>query len=159
MQDITNSFSASLQDWVLAKKLRSQDLRFLTLLAQTEQREKFCMVTDEFFRSSPTFSEGLQILETVVDLILMKKASEIPAYTDFQSWRHQLTKLRHPITSAHDDARKSAIEQLKWPHGSKIKIERRGDRHGVELKVFISSPTDLTKMIASLERVKDDFPV
>lgn len=159
MQDISTSFSVSFLTWAQAKKVQPQDLRFLTLLAQPEQREKFSVVTDEFFKSSPSFSEGLQTLETVVDLILMKKADAIPTFTDIQNWRQQLIQVRHPVTAANDDVRKAAIENLKWPQGSKIKVERRGDRHGVELKVFISSATDLTKVIATLERVKDDFPV
>lgn len=159
MQDIILSFSVPFQSWAQAKKVQSKDLRFLTLLAQPEQRENFSMVTDEYFKSNPTFSEGLQTLETVVDLILMKKHHQIPSFIDAHEWRLQLSKVRHPVTTANDDVRKLTIENLKWPQGSKIKVERRGDRHGVEVKFFVSSPSDLTKLIASLERVKDDFPV
>ena len=43
---------------------------------------------------------------------------------------------------------------LPWPYGSKLKFERRGDRAGIELKVFITSEADLIKTIAALEQVK-----
>lgn len=165
-QDVTHS--DSFQKWTQSKKVQTQDLRFLTLLTHPEQLEKFSAITEDFFKAGPSFSEGLQTIETVVDLILLKKDSEIQKLNnsdsnqkqqDLLKWRQHLVQLRHPMTSNSDDIRKNAIEQLKWPNGSKIKVERRGDRHGVELKIFISSATDLTKMIASLERVKDDFPV
>lgn len=159
MQDINSSLSVPFQNWVQAKKVKPQDLRFLTLLTSLEHQEKFSKVTDAFFATGPTFSEGLQVMETVVDLVLMKKSDQIPPFSTIDVWRQQLAHVRHPVTTAHDDVRKAAIEKLKWPSGSKIKVERRGDRHGVELKVFISSATDLTKVIASLERAKDDFPI
>ena len=52
---------------------------------------------------------------------------------------------------------KEKLESLSWPYGSKIKFERRGDRAGIELKLFISSSSDLTKVISSLERVKENI--
>ncbi len=165
-QDVITS--DSFQNWVQTKKVQPQDLRFLSLLTEPDQLKKFSALTYHFFDSNPSFTDGLQTIETVVDLILLKKDSEVYPFENsdpnqkhhhIQKWRQHLAQVRHPITAHNDDVRKGAIEQLKWPSGSKIKVERRGDRHGVELKVFISSATDLTKMIASLERVKDDFPV
>lgn len=156
------------QNWVQTKKVQPNDLRFLSLLPAPEQKDLFHQHTDIFFATAPSFSEGLQVLELVVDLILLKRDSEIPvlavadrnqAVQKISEWRAQLHKLRYPSTSGNDDQRKQILENLNWPTGAKTKVERRGDRHGVELKIFISSSTDVTKLISNLERIKNDFPV
>lgn len=164
----TDSITGSFQNWYQTKNVGPQDLRFLSLLKTQEQIQTFSKLTESFFLSNPSYSGGLQVLEVIVDLILMDRDSQTPAFEasdknqlqkNIQIWRNQLFEIRNPNTTAKDDLRKAQLESLKWPKGAKTKVERRGDRHGVELKVFISSSTDLTKIIANLESLKNDFPI
>ena len=164
----TQSLPGPLQTWLQAKNAGPQDLRFLSLLKTTEQIQKFALLTESFFQSNPSYSEGLQVLEIIVDLILMDRDAQIPPFDsndknqlpkNILKWRNRLFEIRNPNTTVKDDLRKAQLESLNWPQGSKIKVERRGDRHGAEFKVFISSSADLTKIIANLESLKNDFPV
>lgn len=167
------SLPGPFQHWFRTKNAGPQDLRFLSLLqtplSQSADRiQKFSELTESFFQSNPSYSEGLQVLEIIVDLILLDRTSQIPPFDsqdknqlqkNIQNWRNCLFEIRNPNTTAKDDLRKVQLESLKWPLGSKIKVERRGDRHGAEFKIFISSSADLTKVIANLESLKNDFPV
>jgi hypothetical protein len=76
---------------------------------------------------------------------------------DFSKWSESLKKLRYPQTSLRDESLKQKFESLPWPAGSKVKFERRGDKSGVELKIFISGQADVTKAVAALERVGQEL--
>ena len=82
---------------------------------------------------------------------LFENSSDVP------TWKNHLKKIRYPMTSQNEEQLKDRLENLPWPYGSKVKFERRGDRSGVELKVFIASSVDLTKVISSLERIKEQL--
>jgi hypothetical protein len=166
--DTIDILPGSFQKWLKTKSSTPQDLRFLSLLKSPEQVREFFELTETFYEANPTFTEGLQVLEVVVDLILLNRGSQIPKLEILESnnfqrsiliWRNHLFDLRNPNTKSKDEIRKAQLEALKWPPGSKIKVERRGDRHGAEFRVFISSSSDLTKVIANLESLKNDFPV
>jgi len=70
--------------------------------------------------------------------------------TNINTWKSELKKLRYPQTTLSDQELKTKLEALPWPYGAKVKFERRGDRAGVEVKLFISSSADLTKSISAL---------
>lgn len=107
---------------------------------------------------NPSFSEGLVILEWVTDLILMGHHEELFSATpNLESYKQHLKVLRFPEVTRRDEQLKSKMESWPWPQGSKVKFERRGDRAGVELKIFISSNTDMTKIMAALDRVQKEM--
>ncbi|MBC7420165.1 MAG: hypothetical protein H7328_05505 [Bdellovibrio sp.] len=155
--------------WAVDKKLKDSDLLFKKALKTPSQEDLFLKAADHMATLKPSFTEGLQTLELLTDLILMGHdealfgGAGVPVTSDnfqpliFESWKESLRRLRYPETSLRDDDLKIKLEKLPWPYGSKVKFERRGDRAGVELKLFVSSSTDLTKILASLERVQEEI--
>lgn len=148
----------SFKTWSDDKKVKESDLIFTRALKNPVHQDLFHKVADQLASLSPSFSEGLQILEIVTDLVLMGYTEELFLnQTDLSIYKSHLKTLRYPQTTKRDENLKSKLESLPWPYGSKVKFERRGDRAGVELKLFISSEVDLTKILASLERVKQEI--
>lgn len=146
--------------WAEAKKVKESDLVFIRALKNPIHLDLFHKLADQVSDLNPSFSEGLQILELLTDLILMGHTEELLARPmQVSSYQAYLKSLRYPQTTKRDDKLKSKLEALPWPYGSKVKFERRGDRAGIELKLFISSEVDLTKILASLERVKTDLSI
>lgn len=144
--------------WSLEKKIKPTDLVFTQALKTELQRDLFNRVSEQMAEHNPSFSEGLQFLEQITDLILMGYNDELfteqPSWT---RWKEKIHELRFPLTKSRDEKLKIKFESLPWPAGSKIKFERRGDRAGVEVKLYISNEADLTKILASLERVQKAF--
>lgn len=140
--------------WMSHKKVKKSDLVFTHTLSEPNA-ELFQQIAAKMAEHNPSFSEGIAFLEKAADLIQMGHTQEL--WTDsgnFKSWEQTLYKLRYPVSSKRDEQTKTRLEQLPWPSGAKLKFERRGDRAGVELRLFVSSPADLTKIISSLERVQ-----
>ena len=144
--------------WIETKKFRSEDFVFLNIL-QTESEKQ--TVSAAFLKCSQlnaSFSETLQILELVTELTMINSQYHVLRKSDnIDTWKHELKTLRYPQTTLSDQDLKTKLESLPWPNGAKIKFERRGDRAGVELKLFITSSADLLKSISALERVKDQL--
>jgi hypothetical protein len=144
--------------WVTEKKVKESDLVFTRALKNPAHLDLFQKAADHVVGFTPSFSDGLQALELVTDLILMGHDEEIFAtLSGFESYRSHLKKLRYPQASQRDQDLKNKLETLPWPYGSKVKFERRGDRAGIELKLFITNDVDLTKIMASLERVQKEL--
>ena len=144
--------------WKELKKVKDHDLIFINSLKSQQQIDLFNHIADEMSLLQPSFSEGLIFLETLTDLILIGHLENLlESKTDFQMWKTHLKNLRYPQTKLRDENLKNKFEHLPWPYGAKMKYERRGDKFGAELKLFISNPADLTKVIASLERVKQEL--
>ena len=148
----------SFQTWTLEKKIKDTDLVFLRALNSSVHLDLFQKAADQFALLNPTFSESLPVLEQMTDLILMGHDEQLFLNSEsFDIYKKHIRALRFPQTTQRDEELKIKLESLPWPYGSKVKFERRGDRAGVELKLFISSEVDLTKVISALERVQKEF--
>jgi hypothetical protein len=149
---------ASVHPWIEAKKVKSSDLAFLSPLKTELQWQLFFkglkLVID--FRTS--YTDSLKLLEMFSDLILMGHEETLFEFShDLPNWTSHVKALRYPSTMKRDDELKTKLEKLPWPYGAKTKFERRGDRAGIELKMFITSQADLIKAISALERVKEQI--
>ncbi len=146
------------KDWLSEKNIKDSDLIFTQSLKKEIHQELFKKAADQITQLRPTYSEGLQLLEVLTDLVLMGHDEVLFENSALlEVYKKHLLSLRYPVTQNRDEDLKKKYEQLPWPAGAKIKFERRGDRAGVELKLFISNPTDLTKAIAALERVQQEL--
>ena len=147
-----------IKKWITDKKFKDSDFGFLNTVQLAEQLHLLARSFYQCYFLKASFSETLQILEVVSELILMGHDEAIfENMTELATWQKNLKSLRYPHTTQTDQLLKTKLESLPWPHGSKIKFERRGDRSGVELKLFITSQADLTKITAALERVKEQL--
>lgn len=145
--------------WAIEKKIKDSDIHFVKLLNNPADLNKLYKVCDEVILLKPSFSEIIKIIETLTELILMGNSEILSpgSINNLEDYKKYLFQIRFPQAAQKDNELKNKMEKLPWPYGSKIKFERRGDRSGVELKVFISNEVDLTKILASLERVKQEL--
>lgn len=144
--------------WKEQKKVQERDLIFSHALKETQHQLLFEKIADQMSALNPSFTEGLGFLELAVDLILMGHLEDIfESSSAFSTWLQQLKKLRYPQTFLRDESTQNKLETLPWPSNAKLKFERRGDKFGVEMKVFISNPSDLSKVISALERVQSEM--
>lgn len=148
----------SFSSWSELKKVKLSDLIFTGALKTDLHRAVFNRAADKMAEHNPSFSEGLQFLEQLTDLILMGHNEELfNEQHRWASWQQQIHRLRFPFTGKRDEELKKKYEQLPWPAGAKVKFERRGDRAGIEVRLFISNQADLIKILASLERVQKEL--
>lgn len=151
-------FSATVEPWIEAKKVKGADLVFLSPLKTDLQWQLLFKALLQLIEARTSYTESLRNLELISDLILMGHEETLFEQShDIAKWIPHLRALRYPATTQRDDVLKDKLEKLPWPYGSKTKFERRGDRAGIELKMFITSEADLIKAISSLERVKEQI--
>lgn len=149
---------SELTSWVETKKFQDGDLPFLKMLQTPLQQDLILELMRHLALLRASFSESVKVLETGSELILMGHSEDLfEQTTTLEALTTHLRSLRYPATQNRDQDLKAKLETLPWPYGSKVKFERRGDRAGVELKLFISSQADLIKMISALERVKENL--
>ncbi|PIS11947.1 MAG: hypothetical protein COT73_01175 [Bdellovibrio sp. CG10_big_fil_rev_8_21_14_0_10_47_8] len=142
------------QNWCAEKKMHPQDLS--PLLSAGDLDLKW------FYRDLLTLklskSQGTRALELAVELSLMGNDVKTLEAQDNESsaeWLERLTLLRYPETSQRDADQESWMTTLPWPGTSQARWTRQGDRAGVEVKLFVSQPSDLKKYLQGLSRVQD----
>lgn len=146
---------ASIQDWLTAKKIKSTDLSPIQSLKADLHWKLFVTAITSLIELKASYSESIKTIDLITDLILMGHSENLfEKATSYPIWADHLYQLRYPATVQRDEQLKQKYEALPWPYGSKTKFERRGDRSGIELKVFITSEADLIKVMSSLERVQ-----
>ncbi len=144
--------------WAAEKKVKESDLPFVQLLKTTPQQLIYQQLANKIATLRPSYSEGLSVLELVAELILLGYQKELFFHLDtLKGYKDFIRKIRYPLTTSQDDLLKIKFKNLPWPQGSKVQFERRGDRAGVEFKFFVSSQTDISKLIAALERVQAEM--
>lgn len=141
--------------WTAEKKVKDSDLQFVNLLKTSAQKEIFQRLATQITLLRPSYSVGLTLFELVIELILMGHQETLFFNMEtLEGYQKYVRGLRFPQSTQQDEILKSKLQNLPWPQGSKLKFERRGDRAGVEIKIFVSSQSDVTKLIAAFERVQ-----
>ncbi len=149
-----NSFNA----WLADKKFKPNDFSVLRILKTDEEKHKIAEIFLKCQTLNSSFSDTIKIVETATELVMINPSTPLLNNSEnLADWKIALQKLRYPQTTNTDAFLKDKLETLPWPTGAKTKFERRGDRAGVELKLFITSQADLTKAISALERVKEQL--
>ncbi len=152
---VVTSLNQDFLAWLHEKCIRAQDLASFVLI-KPEQLEKFL---GPFLKLNPSKSDGVQILELLIDLILLEKPDEF-IFRSLQQKNAsaalvQLKELRYPQT-ANRDHLQSQIN-LSWPQNVNAKFQRRGDRAGFDLQVFVGNSNELKKTINNLEKVIEEW--
>ena len=148
----------AIKNWLETKKIKSTDLTPVQSLKTDLHWKLFNKSVLTLIELKASYSESIKTIDLITDLILMGHSENLfEKASTFQSWTDHLYQLRYPATVKRDQDLKQKFETLPWPYGSKTKFERRGDRSGIELKVFITSEADLIKVMSSLERVQQQM--
>jgi hypothetical protein len=150
------------QKWAAEKKVSPQDLAPLLSASSIELKFLF----HDLLQFNLSKSLGIKALELGIELLLMGSKPEdltserllsllgknqLPG----EAWVDALKQLRYPETFKHDQAIEAKMTALPWPGMSHAKWTRQGDKAGIELKLFVSQPSDLKKYLQSLSRVQD----
>lgn len=147
------------QKWAQEKKLGPLDLAVLISGQKLNLSPLFLKILTMKFSKS----HGVQALELGIELLLMGKTiSDLqldhlqdPSPLAAEKWLEHLRQTRFPETLERDQETKEKMESLPWPGSSSIRWARHGDKSGIELKLFVSNPSDLKKYLQSLSKVQD----
>ncbi|MEK6773635.1 MAG: hypothetical protein AABY64_06825 [Bdellovibrionota bacterium] len=149
------TFPMELLCWIHEKDVGVQDLAPLKAIS-FEQIHHFI---ESFLKTRPSKTEGVQILELVVDLTLLGTSQE-EILSAMDGGAHialkNLKVLRYPNTMDRDQDLKGKL-LLSWPSNIQTKFQRRGDRAGFDLQLFVSSSTELKKTVNHLEKVVEEW--
>lgn len=146
-----------LQDHLELRKVKISELGFLRAWDSqlTSEQEAALLKIVELNLS---LQSSLKCFEILIDLCMMEKSLDtVAAATNEVEFTNALFQLRFPISHRIQEKKKTQMSEILWPAFAKAKVARRGDRTGFEVQAFICSETDLTKMMATLERVKEKF--
>lgn len=150
------------QNWCSDKKVGPQDL--LPLISAGELELKF--LYHDILQFGLSKSLGVKALELGIELILMGHVAEnlsserlltfVPKNeSPGEAWVSALKHLRYPETFKRDQEQAKKMSSLPWPGSSQAKWTRQGDRAGIELKLFVTQPSDLKKYMQSLAKVQE----
>lgn len=158
--------------WVHEKNLHFFDLAVLLSLstdpnsAETkkwdQQVAKFGKILSSWSEVQYSKSQGVQILELLVELFLIHEKNEnqvtvlkLQLQTSADQTLKNLKQLRYPETSLKDAESKSV--PLPWPGIVQAQGQRQGDRWGYRLNFFVSNPYELTKTVDQLQKAAEQW--
>lgn len=153
-----------IQRWLSQKKLAPQDLAPLRALEDLSVLDDFW---DEILLANPSKSDGVKWLEMLIELILMgfsksqlmstASSTENAPSNSTAQWLSHLHALRYPLATQQAEQAEQKIRSFSWPPKSEARWVRRGDRSGVELKLFFSNPQELKINNIRLEKIAQDL--
>ena len=73
--------------------------------------------------------------------------------TEGSAWLKYLFEIRHPQSTQQDRMAEKSIVNLGWPLKSEARWSRRGDRAGIEFKMFFSHPQELKRSLDRLQQI------
>lgn len=147
------------QNWCAEKCLSPADLAPLSACKDLNLNLIFLRIIE----SDMSKSQGVQFLELCIELKLMQHSDDALGLNDsktknqVESWVEQLRSLRYPQTKARDQQQSVRLSNLNWPGAAQVKWVRKGDKSGVEVRLFVSQSTDLEKYLRSLSRVAEEM--
>ena len=150
------------QRWAADKKLSPQDLQPLVSGGSLDLKYLF----HEIVSLQMPKALGAKALELAIDLMLMGRTANdigsevlvphLPSDLSLsEAWVLRLTELRHPELFKQDQEAQAQMASLPWPGTTEARWIRQGERSGIELKLFVSKPSDLKKYLQGLSHVQD----
>lgn len=141
------------QNWCGLKKVGAQELCPL-LAAQSIPVNVLC---HQIVHRQLSRALGIRALELGIELLLMEQNIDelLSANCNADEWVEQLALRRFPEQSRRDSEAQQLIKKYPWPGSSQIRWTRQGDRAGIEMKLFVSQPSDLKKFSENLNRLQD----
>ncbi len=149
-------------DWAAERKLSPQDFAPLLSAGGLELKYLFHDIVSQGLSRSL----GVKALELGIELLMLnlhpqdltceKLVANVPRDVSVgEAWIQTLKILRYPETFKRDQLAEAQMTALPWPGTTQARWTRLGDRAGIELKLFVSQPSDLKKYLQSLNKVQD----
>lgn len=145
----------SFQAWCAHKKWGAQDFAPLRAVQNIQSLAPYL---EHLSTSLLSKTESTQTFETLVDLFLQddKNLNSI-LQLPLNQWMSQLKIWRYPVQSQQIQNEDAEIKKLSWPLNSQVKWVQKGDRSGIELKLFFSHPQELDRALLKLQQVVETF--
>lgn len=149
------SLPESFLAWCHQKKWGPQDFAPLRSVENTETLKPFL---NHMCQSPFSKTESTAIFELYIELTLMEHP-QLSSLLDlpFTQWMQQLKKWRYPVQHKVIAKEDSELKKLPWPMDSQAKWVQRGDRSGIELKLFFSHPQEFARALQRLELISETF--
>jgi hypothetical protein len=153
---------AGFQEWAAERKLSQLDLTPLISPGKPELKFLF----HDLISFNISRSLGVQALELGIELQQMGQSATALTIETLvpntprelsvaEAWVQALRSLRYPETHRREQETEAQMKELPWPGTTQARWTRQGDRAGIELKLFVSQPSDLKKYLQSLSIVQD----
>jgi hypothetical protein len=144
-------------NWCAEKKWGPQD--FAPLRSFSEGISQLAPYLEKLNRvdtkNSPfSKSDGTQVFELLVELLMLNKNLTRLLSLELSQWLPILKRERFPITTTQNQNKEDQLKKFSWPLHSQAKWARKGDKSGVELKLFISNAQELERSLIKLEQLK-----
>jgi hypothetical protein len=138
-------------NWCAEKKWGPQDFSPLRSLT-----EGIIVLTPylELLNSPLSKNDGTLIFELLIELLMMGKDLKPLLLQPTIQWLPILKKERYPLATFQSQKKEEQLRKFSWPLHSQVKWVRKGDKSGVELKLFITHPQDLERSLIKLEQLK-----
>lgn len=154
--DVITKLPMSFQNFCSQKKWHVGDFQFLVSARELDLEFLF---QDVMLRNLSK-SQSTQILENLVDLLLLETEPQQLRTADnetAEAWVTRIQKIRYPKSTADDAQAALAIKSLAWPPGTQARWVRQGDQTGLEIKFFVSQPSEMSKQLQAFQNVSDNL--
>ncbi len=145
------SWSQDVLHWLVQKKIKPHDISFLNLLPGKD----VCELLEKTKVSSLSKSDILKLLESISELILMKR--DLGALLDLP-WDEKtialIQGLRFPLSTIKNPIRQV---ELRWPKNVSTTPKRILDKMGFQVQFFVSHPQELNQTLVQLEKMIPDW--
>lgn len=142
-----------LQIWLAEKCVGPQELAIFLAVSPTQLTACFTKLLTE----THSRNQGMQILELYGELLLMGKSEELLLQGQGEQWLQNLKQLRFPASHLADKKAQQNLTQWPWPASVQSKWIRKGDKAGVEIKFFASTPQEFKRTLHSLRKLEDNL--
>ena len=142
------------QKWCSDKQLGTRDLAPIRALKDLQLAKN---LWPSLALSGLSKSQGVQVLEWAIDLLLMGKSWEQikPLFDPPEAkWLNQLKELRYPQTHSADKDKQFKTAQLPWPARTQAQWVRQGDRGFLEVRLQADSLEDFRHKLTGLAKVE-----
>jgi hypothetical protein len=144
---------SSFLKWAQEKKCSPQDLMPINALSQSHPHTAWL----DLAHLNPTRSEGKQLVDLVVDLLLFGCPVPTPDQ-GLSAWVKELRQLRYPEQHRADQDKSAPVQN--WPQFAQVRKVRQGDRLLHSLQLLFSDHRDLQDKLKRLQQLpsQEDRP-
>ncbi len=141
------------QKWVVNKRVHLNELSILEAINHVDDLQ---FMFQWLSQKDVSYTLGVKALEWAGELILMgfseKDILRKDLTEDATAMVQSIELLRKPHTLSHDQAHKKAVECLALPAQVRATWNRKGDKSGLEIKLWCQNQKELSQQLKTLNK-------
>ena len=146
------STPVSFQNWINEKGIHPTALRILNSLRNTRKAHfLFQWITE----NNLSQSLGMKALELGIELILMNISFEkiLKSNLSPEETVKVIEQKRKPLSAIRDEVEKKKLKSLLWPSYATGQWSRKGDKTGLEIKLWCQNQKELKEKITRINQM------